>query len=239
MSIQTRALDYHCQGDSFEAFVAWNDEVSGEAPVVLVAHAFRGREQFECDKAVALAERGYVGVAIDVYGKGVQAKDKEHAFALMNALKDDRDLLEARLRAAKDAAAACEEADASRMAAIGFCFGGLCVLDMARAGMGLAGVISFHGLLDAPSGQSGHIDTRILVEHGWDDPMATPDTVLSFAEEMKAAGADWQLHAHGDTVHSFTNPAADDRAGGTAYDKAADRRSWQSMQAFLSEVLGA
>jgi dienelactone hydrolase len=237
MSIQTQTLDYEHDGVVFEAFVAWDDSSQKPRPVVLVSHAFRGREQFECNKAVALAELGYVGCAIDVYGKGVSAKDNDHAFAMMNELTADRPLLQARLASASSAASALPQVDSERMAAIGFCFGGLCVLDMARCGLPLAGVASFHGLLAAPGNTQGNaVHSKVLVEHGWDDPMVSPEQVLEFAAEMREANADWQLHAHGDTVHSFTNPAADNKAGGSAYDRLADARSWNSLQFFLQEL---
>jgi dienelactone hydrolase len=125
------------------------------------------------------------------------------------------------------------------VAAIGFCFGGLCVLDIARTGEELAGVVSFHGLLGAPGNTASNtINARILVLHGWDDPMAPPDHVVELSEELSAMGADWQLHAYGNTMHAFTNPDANDKAMGTVYNAAADRRSWIAMQNFLDELFG-
>ncbi len=237
MTIQTRTLDYRHDGNNFEAFLAWDDENTAPQPGVLVSHAFRGREQFECDKAVALAELGYVGFALDLYGKGVTAETKEQAFALMNGLTENRLLLQSRLAAVVEAAQGVAEINESRIAAMGFCFGGLCVLEMARIGLPVAGVASFHGILSAPDNTAGKaINCKILVEHGWDDPMATPEQVLAFAEEMKAAGADWQLHANGNTMHAFTNPAANDPDFGTVYNASANQRSWQSLENYLAEL---
>lgn len=237
MTVHTREVEY-LQGDTLlEGYLAWDDAHPGPRPGVLVCHAFRGREPFECDRAVALAELGYSGFALDVYGKGVAAETKEQAFELMGPLVEDRPLLQSRLQAAVDAVCAQPEVDTGKLAAIGYCFGGLCALDLARIGAPLQGVVSFHGILGAPGNTpDNRIDARVLVEHGWDDPMVTPDQVVAFAEEMKAAGADWQLHAHGNAVHAFTNPEADDPDFGTVYDAAADRRSWQSLQAFLTEL---
>jgi dienelactone hydrolase len=237
MAIRTRSVDYQHDGTILEGLLAWDDSLPGPRPGVLVSHAFRGREDFECGKAEKLAELGYVGFALDLYGKGVKAETREQAFELMNGFTADRPRLQDRLAACVVACAAQPEVDEQRLAAIGFCFGGLCVLDMVRSGLPLTGVASFHGILGAPGNTADNaIASRILVEHGWDDPMATPEQVLAFAEEMKAAGADWQLHAHGGTVHSFTNPAANDADFGTVYNAAADRRSWQSLALFLEEL---
>lgn len=237
MAIQTRLVEYTHEGETLEAFMAW-DEMQAEAkPGVLVSHAFRGREQFECDKAVELAKLGYVGFALDLYGKGVIAEENEQAFELMNRFMNDRDLLQRRLGACVDIAKGQPEIDPRRLAAMGFCFGGLCVLDMARADLPISGVCSFHGLLVPPEQPTGKsIRAKVLVEHGWSDPMVPPEQVVAFGEEMDAAGADWQLHGHGGAVHAFTNPGANDPDFGTVYHEAADRRSWQSLDNFLAEL---
>ena len=125
---------------------------------------------------------------------------------------------------------------AVHITAIGFCFGGLCALDVARSNADAAGVVSFHGLLNAPGNTADEIKPKVLALHGWDDPMATPDDVKAFGEEMTKAKADWQLHAYGGTMHAFTNPQANDPDFGTVYDADADRRSWQAMQNFLTEL---
>jgi dienelactone hydrolase len=143
-----------------------------------------------------------------------------------------QDLMKANIETMKDQ----PEADASKVAAIGFCFGGLCVLDMARSGANIDGVVSFHGLLKAPGNTVDKIGAKVLALHGWDDPMATPDDVEAFGAEMTKAKADWQLHAYGGTMHAFTNPAANDPDFGTVYDEKADKRSWASMRLFLNEL---
>ncbi len=237
MAIQTRLIEYTHEGETLEAFMAWDDDQAGPRPGVLVSHAFRGREDFECDRAKALAEMGYVGFALDLFGKGVHAETNEQASELMGRFTNDRALLRRRLGVCVEIAQAQPEIDADQLAAIGYCFGGLCVLDMARVGLPMAGVCSFHGIL-AGTEQDGSapIHSKILVEHGWSDPMVEPDAVVSFAAEMDAAKADWQLHAHGGAVHAFTNPGANDASFGTVYDSAADSRSWQSLTNFLSEL---
>ncbi len=237
MAIQTRLIEYTHEGEVLEAFVAWDEMQSEPRPGVLVSHAFRGREEFECGRAVELAKMGYVGFALDLFGKGVQAQTTEEAFELMNRFTNDRELLHRRLAACVEVAQGQPEIDARRMAAIGYCFGGLCVLDMARTDLPLEGVCSFHGILAPPEKPTGkQVRARVLVEHGWSDPMVQPDAVIAFAEEMDAAGADWQLHGHGGAVHAFTNPDANDADFGTVYNAAADRRSWASLSNFLEEL---
>jgi dienelactone hydrolase len=146
-------------------------------------------------------------------------------------------LLRRRLLAGLAAAKALPIVDAKRIAVIGFCFGGLCALDFARANADVRGVVSIHGLLKPSGLTEPKIAPRVLMLHGYDDPLAPPEDVLAVAREFTAAGADWQLHAYGDTVHAFTNPSANDRAGGMQYDEAADRRSWHALEEFLGEVL--
>ena len=237
MTIQTRTVEYTHQDVLLEGYLAWDDAHSGPRPGVVVSHAFRGREDFECQRAEDLAGLGYVGFALDLYGKGVLAETTEEASALMSGFLEDRPMLQSRLLAAVSVAGEQPEVDADKLAAMGYCFGGLCVLDMARVNAPLTGVVSFHGLLIAPGNTEGaQISSRVLAEHGWDDPMVPPEQVLAFTEEMTAAGADWQLHGHGGTVHAFTNPEANDPDFGTVYNAAAHRRSWQSLENFLAEL---
>ena len=175
---------------------------------------------------------------LDVYGKDITGTTTEENAALMQPFMDDRGLLRDRLLAGYETLKAHPQTDADRIAVIGYCFGGLCALDLARSGTSLCGAVSFHGLL-MPSGlPSETVKARVLALHGWDDPMAAPAAVNSLAEEMSAMGADWQLHAYGNTMHAFTNPAANDPARGTVYDATADRRSWRAMTNFFEELFG-
>ncbi len=237
MAIQTRLVEYKDHDRDLEAYLAWDDSSSDRRPGVLIAHAWAGRGELEENKAERLAELGYVGFALDLYGKGVQGSNPEQNMALMQPLLDDRTLLQRRMQLALDVFRKQKEVDGERVAAMGFCFGGLCVLDLARTGADVLGVASFHGLFGSP-GNTGdnRISAKVLVMHGWDDPMATPDQVLSLADELSTMGADWQLHAYGNTQHAFSNPAADDADMGTVYNADADRRSWQSLQLFLAEI---
>jgi dienelactone hydrolase len=239
MALQQRVVEY-CDGDTvLEGRLAWDNTVEGPRPGVLVAHAWGGRSEYEDGKADALASLGYAALAIDLYGKGVRGGDPETNASLMQPFLDDRASLQQRLLVSLDELRRQPEVDGDKVAAIGFCFGGLCVLDIARSGANIAGVVSFHGLFAAPGNTSGNtIRARVLALHGWDDPMATPEAVHALAAELTEMGADWQLHAYGNTMHAFTNPAADNAAMGTVYDPVADRRSWQAMTNFLHELFG-
>ncbi len=239
MAIQNRLIEY-CDGDVLlEGRLSYDDRLSGARPGILVAHTIAGRAALEESKAERLAEQGYAAFALDLYGKGVRGETLEENRALMNAQLNDRAAMQRRLLASLNTLRAQPEVESARVGAIGFCFGGLCVLDLARTGADLAGVASFHGLFSAPGNTVGNrIRAKVLVLHGWDDPMATPDDVNSLAKEMSAMGADWQLHAYGNTMHAFTNPVANDLQRGTVYDADADRRSWQAMTNFFDELFG-
>jgi dienelactone hydrolase len=237
VSIKTRLIDYQDGDLVFEGTLAWDDAAAGPRPGVLVAHTIRGRSQFEESKAIALAQQGYIGFAIDVYGKDAIGSDIDKCRDIMEALRADRPALQRRLLLALQTLRDQPEVEAASVAAIGYCFGGLCVLDIARTGESLAGVVSFHGLFDPPGNTAGNrIAARVLALHGWDDPLATPDQAVALGEELSSMGADWQLHCYGNVRHAFTNPAADASTGVTVYNDAADRRSWAAAQYFLSEL---
>ena len=237
MTVKNRLVEYTDGDVLLEGLLAWDDAVSGPRPGVLISHAWGGRGEFEDAKAGALAELGYTAFALDLYGKGVRGSNPEENGALMQPFLDDRAMLQQRLLLSLNTMRKQGEVDAGNVAAIGFCFGGLCVLDIARSGEDLAGVVSFHGLFGAPGNTAGNsVKARVLALHGWDDPMATPDDVLALTRELTDLGADWQLHAFGNTMHAFTNPEANDANMGTVYDAAADRRSWIAMQNFLQEL---
>ncbi|MDP3560539.1 MAG: dienelactone hydrolase family protein [Legionellaceae bacterium] len=219
-------------------YLAYDDKVKGKKPAVIVAHDWTGRNPFACEKAEKLAELGYVGFALDMYGQGRLGSTNDEKSVLMQPLMADRQLLRARVCAAFEVVSALPEVDATRIAIIGFCFGGLCALDLARSGVPLKGAVSFHGLLKKPEGLPVlPIKARVLALHGYDDPMVRPNDLESFAQEMTEASVDWQLHAYGNTQHAFTNPLAHDTALGLQYNKLADQRSWIAMRNFLQEVL--
>lgn len=237
MSANNSLIEYTCHGQRFVGFCALPENTSRPAPLVLVAHDWTGRNVFAQDKAVQLASLGYVGFAMDLFGNGRQGKNNEEKMALMQPLIQDRQLLRERLLASLQAACRLQEVDSQKVAAIGFCFGGLCVLDLARSGADVKGVVSFHGLLGAPEIPNPKtIHSKVLVLHGYDDPMVKPDAVNHFAREMTTLKADWQIHMYGNTMHAFTNPLANDPDFGTVYKKEADERSWVAAQNFLNEL---
>jgi dienelactone hydrolase len=206
-------------------------------PAVIVCHAWAGCDAFAQRSAEKLAELGYVGFAADLYGEGRVGESKEENAALMQPLIDDRKLLRERLVTIYQAVCGLPQVDADRVAAIGYCFGGLCALDLARSGSPLAAIVSFHGLLAAPEGLTTEkIQAKVLVLHGDLDPMVSSEQVLALEKELTEAGADWQLHTYGHTLHAFTNPEANDPEFGTVYNAVADRRSWQALAGLLREI---
>lgn len=231
------AVDYTVDGNTYEGWFV-HPGGSDAVPIVAIAHAWGGLGDNEKQKAELVAkELGYAAFAMDVYGKGKRGTTVEENQALMTPLVGDRAELQKRLAGGLAAAKAQSGINASKAAAIGYCFGGLSVLDMARAGMDVLGVCSFHGLF-APADNipSPKITAKVLIEHGWLDPMAQPDDVLAIAKEMTEAGADWQLHAHGKAVHAFTTKGASDSSMGTVYDADADRRATENLKNFLAEL---
>jgi len=237
MAIISNTVGYTDGDVLLEAFFAFDDSFSDRRPAVLINHAWGGRDDFVAEKAKKIAALGYFGFAVDMYGKGVLGSSPEENAKLMQPLMDDRAMLQQRMKAALYAVRLLPWVDDSKIAAIGFCFGGLCSLDLARTGADLKGVVSFHGLLGAPDNTQGNaIKAKVLALHGHDDPMVSSEQVLAFEQEMTKAGADWQLHTYGNTMHAFTNPVANDPAFGTVYQSDADRRSWIAMKNFLSEV---
>lgn len=235
MSIQTRHVDYQADGATLEAFIA--TPAGGPRPAVLVAHQWGGRDGFVEDHARRLAEQGYVGIALDMYGKGVRGSTVEENSRLMTPFMQDRAKVAARMGAALELARSQPEVDANRIAAIGFCFGGLCVLDLARSGADVRGVVSFHGLLKPTGLPEQPIRAKVLVLHGDADPLAPLDDVVALREELNRAGCDWQLHAYGGVKHAFAVPGAHNPDIGAQHDAAAERRSMASCAAFLAEVL--
>ncbi len=228
---------YHHREQELHGFLAYDDNVDTPRPAVLVAHDWSGRSELMCAKAKLLAEMGYLGFALDMYGHGRVGITTDEKKALMNPFVNDRLLLSERLRAAYDAVLAMSEVDSNRIAIIGFCFGGLCALDLARSGVEIKGAVSFHGLLNRPIDlKTETIKAKILVLHGYDDPMGPPQQANEFCQEMTEAKADWQMHMYGHVQHAFTNPDAHDPHAGLVYNSLAAKRSWNAMTQFFQEI---
>lgn len=237
MTIRETLIEYRHGEAVLEGFFCYDAARSGPLPAVLISHAWAGRDEFVERKARRLAWHGYAAFALDMYGKGRRGRNPDENRTLMQPLVADRALLAERINLALTTVRQQPQVDARRVAAMGFCFGGLCALDLARSGADVRGVVSVHGLLK-PNGLAPQaVTARVLMLHGYDDPLAPPDEVLAVAKEFTAAGADWQLHAYGHTQHAFTNPQAGDATHGLLYNEVADRRSWHTLLQFLEEVL--
>ncbi|MFI3197351.1 MAG: dienelactone hydrolase family protein [Methylococcaceae bacterium] len=237
MAIISNTVGYLDGDVLLEAFFAFDDSLTGRRPAVLINHTWAGRDDFVAEKAKKIAALGYVAFAVDMYGKGVLGTTAEENAKLMQPFMDDRKMLAKRMQAALYAVKLLPWVDDSKVAAMGFCFGGLCALDLARTGADLKGIVSFHGLLGEPDNiKDNSIKAKVLVLHGHDDPMGPVEQVIAFEEEMTKAGVDWQFHTFGNTMHAFTNPLANNPDFGTVFQPDADRRSWLLMENFLTEI---
>ena len=236
----TRDLDYRCDDVNLRGYLAWNDKAAGPRPGVLVFHEGLGLGEFAMERARQLADLGYIALAADMFGDRRQASNLQQVATLVGGLRAEPEKLRARGRAALAALADLPEVDTSRLAAIGFCFGGSVVLELAREGADLKAVVSFHGVLATKMpAQPGRVKASVLVLTGAEDPLAPPDQVTAFENEMREGHVrDWQVISYGNTLHGFTNPAADGSMMRTAlYNEQADRRSWGAMLSLFDEVL--
>lgn len=240
MTIQTQSIEYYDNGVLLEGFLAYDDHTSVQRPAVLIAHTWAGRDTAVCNKAIQLAESGYVGFAADLYGKGILGTCPDENSRLMQPFIDNRGRLQARMIIALETLRQQQIVDPTKVAALGYCFGGMCVLDLARTGIQFNGAISVHGLLQAPDNvnQADGIDAKILVLHGHQDPLAPKLHIDELQQELTSRQADWQLHLYGNTMHAFTNPLANDPDNGIIYNPVADKRSWLSIMNFLNELFG-
>jgi len=237
-AIRTQAVEYRDGGTVLEGYLAWDDAVKGPRPGILIVHQWMGLTDYEKMRADQLAGMGYVALAVDVYGKGVRPKDVGEAGALAGKYKGDRALLRARVNAGLSALRGNRLVDPQRIAAIGYCFGGTAVLELARSGADVAGVVSFHGGLDSPNpGDGKNIRAKVLVLHGADDPFAPAKDIAAFQQELRDAKVDWQMVYYSGAVHAFTQKmAGNDPSRGAAYNERADRRSWEAMKTFFAEI---
>jgi len=236
--IVTQAVTYEHAGLQLVGYLAYDDAATGRRPGVLVVHEWWGLNEFAKRRARDLAGLGYVALAVDMYGGGKTTTQQQEASKLSGELYEDLDKLRGRAKAGFELLAAHKRVDPKRIAAIGYCFGGMIVCQMAYSGLELAGVVSFHGSLRPPQeGDAGKIKARLLICHGADDPLIPAEHIEAFQAGLRKAGADWQMVSYGGAVHSFTNPEAGAaNIPGVRYDERADRRSWQHMQLFLAEV---
>ncbi|GAB6389666.1 dienelactone hydrolase family protein [Stutzerimonas marianensis] len=241
--VQTREIPYTAaDGTKMVGYYAYDDAVEGKRPGVVVVHEWWGLNDYAKRRARDLAELGYSALAIDMYGEGKNTEHPKDAMSFMQAALADADAAKARFNAGMDLLREQQQTDADKLAAVGYCFGGKVVLDMARQGVPLDGVVSFHGALATQTrAVPGSVKARVLVEHGSADSMVSSDDVAALSAEMVKAGADFQLVNLPGAKHGFTNPDADrfqEKGVDVAYDKAADEQSWSDMQRFLGETFG-
>ena len=236
---EQRSLMQDYEGQTLEHVLARDG--NGQArPTVLIIPTVMGVSQLELGFAERLSELGYNSVVADLFGKRfTPVVDREEAFGAMNALLADRAALRDRLISVLELTKQQAEVEAGKIAVIGYCFGGLCTLDLARSGADFRGAASFHGLFKQPGLPKNPIKPKVVAFHGWEDPMVPPEDVVALGKELTEAGADWQIHAYGHVGHGFNNPNASQIGiDGVFYHEAAARRSWANLVDFLGEVLG-
>jgi dienelactone hydrolase len=235
LAINTETVVYEGPHGPLEGVMAFDDAASGRRPGVLIVHTALGRGVYETEVAEALARQGYAAFAADLYGQGILPGGVDDGIERARRVIADPE--QKATHASLAALRRHPAVDPARIAAMGYCLGGKIVLDLARAGASVAGVISLHGGLNpAPWPSVTPIKPKVLVLHGWDDPYAPPEHVTALAKELTAAGADWQIHAYGQTGHAFTNRHEPHTDVGVAYSADADRRSWKTICDFLGEL---
>lgn len=247
--VKTKAIVYRDGETELTGHLAWDPamlpnpgaRVVEKAPAVLIVHQWMGLTDYEKGRARQLAELGYVVFAVDIYGTDFSPTNMQEAGRASGTFKNDRALFRKRLNLGLDQLKAVEYVDPNRIAAIGYCFGGTGVLELARSGADIAGVVSFHGGLDAPRDNADeNIKAKVLVLHGADDPFVPQDGIDAMKKSFKEAKVDWQMIEYSGAVHSFTQPmAGDDPSVGAAYNEKADKRSWKHMRLFFDETLGS
>lgn len=237
-AIKTEVVEYYHGNAVLQGYLAYDDTTTDKRPGILVVHDWTGLRDYTKKRAEQLAGLGYVAFAIDMYGKGIRPTDPKDAGSQASIYKSDRALMRERAKSGLEVLLSQPNVDLSKTCAIGYCFGGTTVLELARSGADLKGVVSFHGGLDTPKPEDAkNIKGKVLILHGADDPYAPKEQVLALEDEMRKAGVDYQVHLYGGAVHSFTVPdAGDDPSKGAAYNATADKRSWAAMRDFFSEI---
>ncbi|MFN7562256.1 MAG: dienelactone hydrolase family protein [Prosthecobacter sp.] len=232
-----KAVEYTTGGVTCEGLHVVDDTKTGKLPSVLIIHQWTGVSDNEKMRARMLAELGYNVFVADIYGKGIRPQPPESGKEA-GKYKTDRKLYRERLLAGLEQLRQTPQADPAQIAAIGYCFGGTGVIELARSGAMVKGVVSFHGGLDSPAPADGkNIKGKVLALHGADDPFVPAKDLAAFEQEMKDAGVDFKLVQYPGAVHAFTQKAAgNDNSKGAAYNEAADKASWEEMKAFFERL---
>jgi dienelactone hydrolase len=239
-ALVTKTVDYKQGGTVLEGYLAYDEAWKGQRPGILVVHEWKGLNGYAQKRAQMLAQLGYVAFAADIYGKGVRPQTLAEAGAMAGKYKGDRPLFRDRVNAGLDVLKSQPNVDASRLAAIGYCFGGTAVLELARSGADVKGIVSFHGGLSTPTPQdAGNIKARVLILHGAADPFVKPDEVAAFENEMAQAKVNYRLIKYPGAMHGFTNPDNQGVPPGAQYNEAADKASWDEMQKFFNGIFAA
>ncbi len=239
MVLTRQTIIHDGPGGTFESVAVVDDAAAGPVPGILLVPNVLGTKEADFLYAEKVAALGYAVLVADVFGQGKRTtREDPDAGRYMNELNADRALLRDRMLSGHALLKDMPAVDAARTAAIGFCFGGKCVLDLARAGADIAGGVSFHGVYEAPPFPNATITAKLLVCHGWEDPIAPPEATIGLAKELTEAGCDWQIHAYGHTGHAFTDESVHMPEKGLAYSPDADRRSFRAMVNFLEELFG-
>jgi dienelactone hydrolase len=247
--MKQEVTSYQIDGKTFRgywAFPTGKEEMAQRRPAVLIAHAWMGQDHFARHKAEALAELGYIAFAADLYGEGKTAANPEEAQNLMIPLFKDRALLQKRICAAFDVVRQHPLVDSSKIGAIGFCFGGLTVIELLRSGADVKAVVSFHGVLGSKRGDiqaktvpiAKSIKGSLLILHGYEDPLVSQEDISNMQKELSDAQVDWQMNIYSHTSHAFTNPEAHDKEHGLVYQALSSERAWWAMIHFFSERFG-
>lgn len=233
-----RAIPHNFEGEQLESvFVGRRD--GQPRPTVLLIPTVMGVTDLEIGFGRQLVELGYNAFVADLFGREFRGAPRDTMFGEMNRLKADRAALRRRLLHVLELARGLDEVKQDQLVVAGYCFGGMCALDIARSGADIAAAVSFHGLFDPPGLPEEKIGAKVVAFHGWDDPMVPPEKVVALAKELTAAGSDWQIHAYGHVGHGFTNPHASDlQIEGVRYNALAAERSWTSFINLLEELFG-
>lgn len=234
--VETSLIPYSDEHVQLEGFSA-SSSGKRKSPLVILCHAWRGRDEFIEEKTKQIASLGFVGFALDMYGKGILGNSKEENSALKKPFIEDRIFLKKRALKGFEAACHLPDVDLARIAVLGFGFGGICALDLARSGLDLRGVISIYGHFGPPKTKTRPIKAKVLILHGYNDPISPISELHAFQEEMNNENVNWQSHVFSNTYHAFANPFANDRSAGLLHNPDSAHQAWELAKKFLMDVL--